>query len=440
MLERYTLPPMKELWSEGKKINMWLEVELAFLEARFQCGDLSGAAYEAIATHAHADCVRIAELETPYQHDFEAFVGAVKESTEKAGFDQYKAEFHKTLTTSDTEDTATILLLRYALELIKDELIDLAVVLRKQAKRYQWTIMSARTHGQDAKPSTFGHLLAVFTEDVNRDIHRLSGCLENELLKAKMSGAVGNYIGIDPMWEKEALRSFGLLPANTETQILQRDRHAVVMAELAVIASTLEKHAVALRQMAHACVQEVREPFAEDQRGSSAMPHKRNPVKLEQMSGLARMVRAYAQVAMENIATWEWRDISHSSAERHIFSGATSIVHYMVVKMKYLIEHLEVFPKRMWENLIASQEIWASQGVREALTDAGIDSDVAYHYVQEAAFRVPTEKASFQELLQNMPISETDSRTALAILGSERFNQCFDMCAAITPGIEHIFS
>lgn len=441
MLERYTLPEMKELWSEEKKYATWLKVELAFLKAREKTGDLLPCAYAAIEAHAKVDISRIAAFEAEYRHDFEAFVGNVRQSLEKANFGKYKHEFHKPLTSYSVEDPTLILLLRDAVQMIINKLIRLVDMLHYQAQEHQWSIMSARTHGQDAKPSTFGHLLAVFLDEIQRNIVRLDDwCLESELAEANMSGAVGNYMGIDPRWEKEALHILGLLPANAETQALGRDRHAMILATLAVIASSIERMAVTLRQMAHACVKEVQEPFVSGQRGSSAMPHKRNPVKLEQMSGLARIVRGYAGVAMENIAQWEWHDISHSSAERHILSGATSLVHYMVVTMADIMRDLEVRPEQMWKNLWASGEVWASQAVREALTDAGVDYDIAYRYVQAAAFRAPIEKASFREVLQNMPLSDADERTAFTILGSERFNQCFDVRAALTPGIEHIFS
>lgn len=439
MLERYTLPPMRYLWSEEKKLEMWLKVELAFLEARADTGDLARDAYAAIKTHARADIVRVAELEDIFHHDFEAFVGAAQESIEKGGFGQYKHEFHKRLTSYSVEDPALILFLRYAVRLIVNELIQCADALRTQAQKHKWTLMMARTHGQDAKPSTFGHLLAVFVDEVERNIIRLEDLLDRELSCVSMAGAVGNYAGINPAWEKNALKAFGLVPANAETQILQRDRHAVVLNGLAVTASMLDQIAGTFWQMAHRGVEELREPFVAGQRGSTAMPHKRNPVKLEQIRGLARMVRAYAQVAMENIAVLEWHDISHSSAERHIFSGATSLVHYMVIKMTQIVRDLEVFEKRMWENLMASGGVWASQAVREALTEAGVDPNIAYRYVQDAAFRVPVENASFREILQNMPLSDSDARSTLAILGLERFNQCFDMRAAITPGIEYIF-
>lgn len=440
MLERYTLPPMRELWSEEEKFALWRKVELAFLKAREEKHDLSSEAYAAIKTYACVDIVRIAELESVYGHDMEAFVVSAQESLEKAGFGHYKHEFHKGLTSYDVEDPALVLLLHYAVHLIRNELKRLANDLCKQAKAHQWTLMSARTHGQDAKPSTFGHLLAVFVDEVERSIGRLDDCLGRELAEAKISGAVGNYAGLDPQWEKAALGNLGLLPANAETQILQRDRHAMVLSALAVAAGTLEKIAATFWQMAHARVEEIREPRGSHQRGSSAMPHKRNPVKLEQIGGLARMVRAYAHAAMENIATREWHDISHSSVERHILSGATSIVHYMAVKMIDIVSNLEVFPEQMRRNFEDSFDVWASQAVLIALLDASIPYDAAYDYVQRVAFFAEDHGLHFSDALAHFPLSETDSRTAFAILGKERFNQCFDALASITPGIEHVFS
>lgn len=441
MLKRYTLAPMQQLWlREETKFEQWLEVELACLEARVTLGDLKPEALGAIRTHARFTIERIEELEAVYEHDLLAFVGSVHESLVEAGVGQFKEEFHKGLTSYDIEDPALILMLRQATVEILRSLYGLREVLRRKAKEHQWTLMVARTHGQFAAPSTFGHLLQVFASAIFRSARRLELVLAFELSEGKMSGAVGAYGGMDPRWEREALQLLGLKPAEAETQILQRDRHAMLASTLAVAAGSIEQMCRTFWEMMRREVRELGEPRQPRQRGSSAMPHKNNPRLTERLMGLARIVRACAGAAVENIATPEWRDISQSSAERHIFPTATGLLHYMAIQATYLVEDLKVFPDRMCKHLEeTSLGVWAGQPVWVALMEAGVPYDTAYGYVQASAFEAEENGLHLRQVLCRRLVSASDPRTAEAILGPERLAQCFDARAHIERGIRHIF-
>ena len=332
-----------------------------------------------------------------------------------------------------------ILMLRKATELMLSELELLSDALCVQAGAHKQTLMIARTHGQFAEPATFGALLLVYYYEISRSIQRLKYILETDLAEGKMSGAVGFYAGLDPKLEEVALAQLGLRPTKAATQILQRDRHATFMNAIAVAGSTIEQLARTLWEMMRSEVGELQEPRSQTQRGSSAMSHKRNPILTEQLMGLPRLLRGYALAAMENIATPECRDISQSSVERHIFPDATSLLHYMANKAAGLVAGLVVNQERMLYNLNhTSLGVWATQQVRNALMEAGVEYGPAYEYLQQAAFDSTPER-HMHSVLWEKPLSDEDPRTALIILGEERLAKCFDAWAYVGPGIEYLF-
>ena len=438
MLTRYTLEPMKRLWGDpAVKFQYWLKVELAMLKARQLQGQITEECYNAIAANAKVDVARIDQLEAEFRHDMIAFVVAVQESLAAAGAGRYKEELHKYLTSYDTEDPAMILMLRRAVELVLIELELLSDALCVQVDACKDVPMIARTHGQFAEPTTFGALLLVHYYEIDRSIDRLKHILETDLAEGKMSGAVGSYAGLNPEFEVAALKELGLRPAKAETQILQRDRHANLLSVLAIAGASIERLARSFWEMMRSDVGELQEPRSKKQRGSSAMAHKKNPILTEQLMGLPRLLRGYAHAAMENVATPECRDISQSSVERHIFPDATSLLHYMANKAAGLVGGLVVNQERMLYNLTtASRGVWASQLVRTALMEEGVGYDEAYEYLQRASFRLD---ATLLQAVSEMPLSETDPRTALEILGRPRLADCFDAMAYIRPGIQHLF-
>jgi adenylosuccinate lyase len=439
MLQRYTLEPMRSHWGDqSTKFSFWLMVEFAWLKARREAGDLSAVAHDAIRREASFSVSRIEEFEAEYGHDMIAFVKAVQTSLGEAGVGEYSVEFHKFLTSYDTEDPAMVLMLRQALEWVLLELEKFALALLNKAEQHKTTLMIMRSHGQFAEPSTFGHLLLVSYHETRRNISRLRGVLDNELGEGKMSGACGSYAGISPALEAAALAELGLRPAKAETQILQRDRHATVINALSVTAGSIERMARTFWEMMRSEVRELEEPRSKRQRGSSAMAHKKNPILTEQLMGLPRLLRGYAVAAMENIATPEARDISQSSVERHVFPDATSLVHYMARKATGLVEGLVVFPERMLYNLnVASRGVWASQNVRNSLMEHGVEYDPAYEYLQEACFDTTL---TLSESMDKKPISDNDPRTGLDILGRERLDACFNAWEYVRPGVEHMFA
>jgi len=437
--ERYTLKPMKTLWDPITKFQFWHSVECAWLRARVDCGELPPEAYEAAkAANVTSHMLkRIKELEDVYDHDMIAFVVAIKEQ-----MGEWASEYHKGITSYDIEDPAFIMRLRSAWMLILGEALELESALREKAKEHKWTLMIGRTHGQYAEPTTFGHLLMVYAEAVSRSIGRLEYVLDNELNEGKISGPVGMYGEIDPKMEEKALEYLWLKPAKAETQILQRDRHAAVMAILTVLVGTIEQMARTFWEMMRSDVGELREPRKPKQRGSSAMAWKRNPILTERLEGLPRLIRGFLSAQMESIATPECRDISQSIVERYTFPNATSLAHYAVVRMTKCVENMEIFPDKMLRNLEKTQGIWAGQRVQTALMDAGVPYNTAYEFIQRAGFVVADEENEFLLVLlqSNMYFSEDDRRTAVDVLGLEPLTNLFNPISYIQKGIEHIFS
>lgn len=443
MLKRYTLEPMGELWSEKSKFRHWLMVELAALRAKRALNYLPAEVYETIRDAASPDIIdtdRIEELEGVFRHDMIAFVTTVQEALERTGAGAYKGEFHKGWGSYDIEDPALMIMLRKATSMIMGGLDDLQRVLVKQAARYKRAYMIGRTHGQWALPTTFGCLLMVHREEILRGIRNLERLMECELAEAKMSGEVGCYNNIDPRVERLALSCLGLRPALAETQIVQRDRHARLLSEFSVIAGGIERCCRTFWEMMRGEVHELEEPRSSEQRGSSGMPHKKNPILTERLQGLARLMRSYMLAAHENIATPECRDISQSSVERHILPDATALMYYMAVKMTGLVQNLVVREDEMRSWLFdKSHGVWASQAVKDALIEAGISPNDAYIFTQQACFAAQRDKRHFRNVLQKEIVLAGPNKTAESIIGSAKLDSFFDVHAIVERGVRHIF-
>ncbi|MEY4666577.1 MAG: hypothetical protein RIQ87_357 [Chloroflexota bacterium] len=381
MILRYSRPEMAALWSEEARWNAALKVELAVLAAQAERGDVPAAAAALIAQRATVNVARITELEAMLDHDLLAFVNAVAESVGPEG--RY---LHAGLTSSDVVDTALALQLRDAGALIDAELSTLIAVIVRRAHEERETIMIGRTHGMHAEPMTFGAKLAGWAFEADRSRQRLRRTFD-EVATGKISGPVGTYSQLDPAIEQVALDALGLHADPVSTQIVQRDRHAALLAAIAVTGGTLERFATEVRLLQQSEIDEVREPFRTGQAGSSAMPQKRNPIKSERIAGLARVLRGYAASGMENQALWHERDISHSSAERIILPDATTLLHYALVSMRQIVDGMEVRRETMRRNLDAGLGLHAASRLLRELVDAGLVRDAAYGLVQAAAQR-----------------------------------------------------
>src|SRR5688572_23567884 len=386
---------MAGVWSDEGKLARWLEVELAALDGWVEVGVVPAEAVERIrATAVPPDPARVAELEAVLHHDTAAFVDAVAEQLGEEG-----RWFHYGLTSSDVVDTALSLQIQAAGRVLIEGLERAFDVVVTRADEHRTTLQIGRTHGVHAEPTTFGLKLAGWAFELDRGRARLVRGLEG-LRVGKLSGAVGTYAATDPELERIACERLGLEPAPSSTQILQRDRHAELLGALAVVASSLDKFALEIRHLARTEVAEVQEPFGRGQKGSSAMPHKRNPVVSERICGLARVVRGAAVVGLENVALWHERDISHSSAERVVLPDAFLAVDYMLDRFAWLVEGLVVRPERMRENLEASHGLYHSQRLLLALVEAGSPRDDAYRAVQRHAMRAWEEGLDFPALVR----------------------------------------
>jgi adenylosuccinate lyase len=384
---------MASIWSDEGKLRTWLAVELAATAAWADLGVVPAEAARALQSRAVSpDPQRVAELEATLHHDTAAFVDAVAEQLGEEG-----RWFHYGLTSSDVVDTALALQIRSAGALIVDGLDGALAAVVARAEQHRATLQMGRTHGVHAEPTTFGLKLAGWAFELDRNRQRVTRALEG-MRVGKLSGAVGTYAATDPELERSACERLGLEPAPTSTQILQRDRHAELLTALAIVASSLDKFALEIRNLARTEVAEVQEPFGRGQKGSSAMPHKRNPVVAERICGLARVVRGAAVVGLENVALWHERDISHSSAERVVIPDAFLAVDYMLDRFTWLVEGLVVREERMRRNLEASHYLFFSQRVLLALVGAGLSRDDAYRLVQRNAMRAWDEELDFREL------------------------------------------
>lgn len=397
-MERYARPILRDLWATENKYRQWLRVEVLVCEALALLGQIPPAAAERIRANARFRPERIAELEADLRHDVLAFLTDVGESL---GDDA--RYLHLGLTSSDVVDTAQAVLLAQAVDLLLEGAVRLIGVLKEQALRYKETVMMGRTHGVHAEPITLGLKFAQWAFEMDRNRRRLAQARETVAV-GKISGAVGTYATVDPFVEAYVCDKLGLRPEPVSSQIVPRDRYAELLAAIAITGASLEKFATEIRHLQRTEVMEAAEPFGERQKGSSAMPHKRNPVQAEQICGLARVLRGYLAAALDNIALWHERDISHSSAERIILPGATTLLDYMLDRMVALMGGLEVFPENMARNLALSRRLFASQRVMLALVDKGVSREDAYAMVQGAAMEAWRRGREFRHVLEERGI------------------------------------
>ncbi|MFL5684569.1 MAG: adenylosuccinate lyase [Chloroflexota bacterium] len=411
MIRRYTLPEMAAIWSDQARFEQILRVELEVARARAARGLIPPAALAAMESRATIDVDRIAEIERTTDHDIIAFVSQVAESIGPEG--RY---LHLGLTSSDVVDTGLALQLRAAGSRLLGDADRLIAVLVARARAEADTTMMGRTHSVHAEPTTFGLKVAGWAFEIDRGRHRLAAAVD-EIGTGKISGPVGTYSHLDPEIERDVLAALGLHADPVSTQIVQRDRHAALLTAIAILGGSLERIATEIRNLQHTEIGEVQEPFKVGQKGSSAMPHKRNPILAERISGLARLLRGYAQTALEDQPLWHERDISHSSAERVILPDATILLDYMLVRMTTLIEGLVVRSERMRENIARGLGLHASSRVLVALVEkGGVGRDEAYAIVQRAALRAADERAPLRDLLavdpvvaQKLPLTDLDA-------------------------------
>ena len=413
MIKRYTLPKMGQIWEDENKFCQMLEVELLVCEALTREGKIPKEALINIKQKARVDLDRIQVIENKTRHDIIAFVTQVCEN-----LGSYSRYFHFGLTSNDLLDTALAVNLREAAKVLIDDVKKLISSCAKKAKEYKRTICVGRTHGIHAEPITFGLKLALFYDEMNRNLKRLQQAQEN-VSYGKISGAVGTFTHLDPAIEAYVCKKLNLKPASISTQIIPRDRHAQFIICLALIGSSLERFALEIRHLQRSEVAEVLEPFTKTQKGSSAMPHKRNPILCERISGLARVLRGNAQVALENIALWHERDISHSSAERVIIPDSTILLDYMLQKIHWIIENLVVYPEKMKENLEKSRGLIFSQRVLLALMEKGVSRTESYDLVQHGASRVWETNLNFKDVL-------TNDNQVKKYLSTAEIENCFD--------------
>jgi adenylosuccinate lyase len=402
MIARYTRPAMGRIWSEQNKYAQWLRVELAAADALAETGEVPRDAAAALRAHAGFSVERIENIEREVRHDVIAFTTAVAESMAAAGHAEASRWLHYGLTSNDVVDTAQALLIVEASALINDDLIELAAILKRRAFEFKDTVQIGRTHGIHAEPITFGLKLALWFDEVTRGAARLRQAAE-DLRVGKISGAVGTFGHIGPAAEERICARLGLRPAAIASQVIARDRHAAYVSALALICATLEKIALEIRHLQRTEVREAEEPFAAGQKGSSAMPHKRNPVTCEQICGLARVVRSNVQAAFEDIALWHERDISHSSVERVILPDSTILTDYLLSKTSWLIDGLVVHPDRMRRNLdLTGGLIFSGQFLLD-LVAAGMLREQAYKLVQEHAMRAWETGSDFRTAIEADP-------------------------------------
>jgi adenylosuccinate lyase len=398
LIARYTRPAMGRIWDEENKYRMWLEVEATASEVLAEAGIVPHTAAEAIRAHGAIDVKRIQDIEAEVKHDVIAFTTAV---AEKVGPES--RWLHYGLTSNDVVDTAQALQIKAASAIIREGMLALARILRQRALEFKHTPTIGRTHGIHAEPTTFGLKLLNWYAEIMRDLARFDASAE-DMRVGKLSGAVGTFGHLKPEHEAAICARLGLRPDPIATQVIQRDRHAAYIATLAVLASTLDKIAVEIRHLQRTEVREAEEFFSEKQKGSSAMPHKRNPITSEQISGLARVIRGNAQAALENVALWHERDISHSSVERVIFPDSTILIDYLLAKTTSLIEKLLVYPARMLKNLESTGGLIFSGQLLLDLAEAGMSREEAYRLVQGHAMNAWKNDLVFRELVEQEPL------------------------------------
>jgi adenylosuccinate lyase len=419
MIARYTRPEMGAIWSEQHKYECWLAVELAASEALAELGEVPLAAAQALRAHASFDLQRIFEIEREVKHDVIAFTTAVSESMQAHGAGEASRWLHYGLTSNDVVDTAQALQIKDASAIIAKDLDQLLAALRKLAFEHRNTVQIGRTHGMHAEPITFGLKVALWWDELTRQKNRFQLAAE-EMRVGKVSGAVGTFAHLSPEAEEKICARLGLRAAPISSQVLSRDLHAHYVATLAGIAASLEKIALEIRHLQRTEVREVEEPFAAGQKGSSAMPHKKNPITCEQICGLARLVRSNAQAAFENVALWHERDISHSSVERVILPDSTTLIDYLLAKTTWLMEGLVVNTGRMDRNLDNTMGLIFSGQLLLDLAAAGMLREDAYRLVQSHALRAWRAESDFRQAIQQ------DSEIA-RYLSTSQLAQVFDV-------------
>jgi adenylosuccinate lyase len=414
VIERYTLPEMGELWTETYKLKTWLQVEIAVCEAQAELGEIPESAVKEIKDKANFDPKRVLEIEAEVRHDMIAFLTNVNEYVGDAG--RY---IHLGLTSSDVLDTALALQMVASLDIILDHVEKLSQAIRYQAQQHRDTIMIGRSHGIHAEPITFGFKLAGWLAEVCRNRDRLVR-LRQQIAVGKISGAVGTYANINPQVEAIACQNLGLQPDTASTQVISRDIHADFVQQLALLGATIERFAVEIRNLQKTDVLEVEEFFSKGQKGSSAMPHKRNPIRSERLTGMARILRGNAVAALENVALWHERDISHSAVERVILPDTCILTHFMLVEITDLVKNLLVYPENMKRNMNLYGGVVFSQRVMLTLVEKGMNREEAYSIVQSCAHQAWNQpNGNFHDLIA------TDARVTSQLTPQE-VEQCFD--------------
>lgn len=413
MIERYTRPEMGAIWTEENKFNAWLEVEILACEAWAELGEIPKEDVALLRQNASFDINRIYEIEKETRHDVVAFTRAVSETC-----GEERKWVHYGLTSTDVVDTALSYQIKQANVILRKDILNFIDILTEKAKEHKYTVMMGRTHGVHAEPTTFGLKLALWREEMKRNLERFDAAAK-VIETGKMSGAVGTYANIDPFVEQYVCEKLGLAAAPISTQTLQRDRHAQYFSTLALIATSIEKFATEVRGLQKSETREVEEAFAKGQKGSSAMPHKRNPIGSENMAGMARLIRGYMVTAYENVSLWHERDISHSSAERVIIPDATIGLNYMLNRFGNIVKNLTVFPENMKRNMDRTFGLIYSQRILLALIDKGLSREEAYDTVQPLTARAWDEQTQFR------PLVEANEKIT-SFLSNEEIEDCFD--------------
>jgi len=393
VISRYASPEMTAIWSDEARFEFWREIEVVACEVRAERGEIPAEAAREIRAKAAFETERVLEIEKTVQHDVIAFLTNMAEHIGPSS-----RFVHQGMTSSDLLDTTFALQIQASGKVLRGALVELLEAVEKRAVEHRDTVMMGRSHGIHAEPTTFGLKLLVYWSALRRALKRLDAGIE-ECAYGQISGAVGTIAHLDPEVEAETCRRLGLTPAAASTQVIQRDRHAAFMSAVAICGATLEQMAVEIRNLQRTDVHEVEEPFGKGQKGSSAMPHKKNPIVSEKITGMARLLRGFAHTAAENVALWHERDISHSSVERIIFPDACHILHHMLRKMAWLISGLVVYPDNMLANMDKVRGMYFSQAVLLALTEAGMTREDAYARVQACAMRVWDEDVPLREAL-----------------------------------------
>ncbi|SEN40402.1 adenylosuccinate lyase [Paenisporosarcina quisquiliarum] len=413
MIERYTRPEMGAIWTEQNKYNAWLEVEILACEAWAEIGDIPKEDTVLLRKNASFDVDRILEIEKETRHDVVAFTRAVSET-----LGEERKWVHYGLTSTDVVDTALSYIIKQANVVLRKDIENFIEILENKVKEHKYTVMMGRTHGVHAEPTTFGLKLALWTEEMKRNLERFEAAAK-VIETGKMSGAVGTYANIDPFVEQYVCEKLGLAASPISTQTLQRDRHAQYLSVIALVATSIEKFATEIRGLQKSETREVEEFFSKGQKGSSAMPHKRNPIGSENMVGLSRLIRGYMMTAYENVALWHERDISHSSAERVILPDATIALNYMLNRFGNIVKNLTVFPENMKRNMDSTLGLIYSQRVLLALIDKGLARETAYDTVQPLAMQAWESQTAFRTFVDA-------NEQVTSLLSKEELDDCFD--------------